>query len=171
MLIKNKNMTIRNMEQSDLSNLIKWFNNKDLTKFYDERFENNDAVIKKYLTRINDPSKITPCILEINNVAVGYMQFYKIDSSLHKKLNFDLELNVYGIDQFLADCSIWGKGIGTEFIKMILNYLVLELNVDSIVLDVKINNIRAIKSYKKCGFKILKQEDSYFYMEWNKANR
>ncbi|MCJ0934699.1 hypothetical protein [Mammaliicoccus sciuri] len=49
MLIKNKNMTIRNMEQSDLSNLIKWFNNKDLTKFYDERFENNDAVIKKIL--------------------------------------------------------------------------------------------------------------------------
>ena len=77
------------------------------------------------------------------------------------------ELNVYGIDQFLEDRSIWGKGIGTEFIKMILNYLVLELNVDSIVLDVKINNIRAIKSYKKCGFKILKQEDSYFYMEWN----
>ncbi|PTK00830.1 GNAT family N-acetyltransferase, partial [Mammaliicoccus sciuri] len=78
---------------------------------------------------------------------------------------------VYGIDQFLADRSIWGNGIGTEFIKMILNYLVLELNVDSIVLDVKINNIRAIKSYKKCGFKIFKQEDSYFYMEWNKANR
>ena len=90
MLIKNKNMTIRNMEQSDLSNLIKWFNNKDLTKFYDERFENNDAIIKKYLPRINDTGKVTPCILEINNVAVGYMQFYKIDSSLHKKLNFDL---------------------------------------------------------------------------------
>ena len=28
---------------------VKWFNNKDLTKFYDERFENNDAVIKKIL--------------------------------------------------------------------------------------------------------------------------
>ena len=81
------------------------------------------------------------------------MQFYKIDSSLHKKLNFDLELNVYGIDQFLADRSIWGKGIGTEFIKMILNYLVLELNVDSIVLDVKLIILGLLNHIKNVDLK------------------
>lgn len=46
-----------------------------------------------------------------------------------------------------------GKGYGTEAMKLLLEFLFEEYNVNKVKLGVFAFNERAIKSYQKCGFK------------------
>jgi RimJ/RimL family protein N-acetyltransferase len=49
------------------------------------------------------------------------------------------------------DC--WGKGYGTEAMRLMLRYGFSELNLHRVSLGVFEYNPRAIRSYEKCGFK------------------
>jgi RimJ/RimL family protein N-acetyltransferase len=54
---------------------------------------------------------------------------------------------------FIGDKEYLSKGYGTEAIKLLLNYGFRFLNLQNIMLEVFSYNKRAIKSYKKAGFK------------------
>jgi RimJ/RimL family protein N-acetyltransferase len=52
----------------------------------------------------------------------------------------------------LGDREYWGKGYGTDAMKVILRYAFTELNLRRVTLDVFEYNQRAIRSYEKAGF-------------------
>ena len=54
---------------------------------------------------------------------------------------------------FIGDKNYRSKGYGTEAIKLILDFGFNYMNLKNIALDVMSFNERAIKCYKKCGFK------------------
>lgn len=54
---------------------------------------------------------------------------------------------------FIGDKDYRSKGYGTEAIKMVLDYGFNYLNLNNIKLDLMSFNERALKCYKKCGFK------------------
>ncbi len=54
----------------------------------------------------------------------------------------------------IGDRENWGKGIGTEAMRLMLKFGFEELNLRRISLGVFAYNLRAIHSYEKVGFKI-----------------
>lgn len=50
-----------------------------------------------------------------------------------------------------SDC--WGKGYGTDAMRLALRYAFEELNLQRVSLDVFVHNTRAVRSYEKAGFK------------------
>lgn len=54
---------------------------------------------------------------------------------------------------FIGNKDYWNKGYGTEALNLLLDYAFNLLNLNSIFLPVHSFNKRAIKCYKKCGFK------------------
>jgi RimJ/RimL family protein N-acetyltransferase len=52
----------------------------------------------------------------------------------------------------IGDPAYWGKGYGTDAMKLILRYAFYELNLYRISLDVIDYNPRAIRLYEKAGF-------------------
>ena len=54
----------------------------------------------------------------------------------------------------LGDREYWGKGYGTDAIRVILRYAFTELNLRRVTLVVFAYNPRATKSYQKAGFKV-----------------
>lgn len=54
----------------------------------------------------------------------------------------------------IGERDFWGKGYGTEAMKLILRYAFLELNLRRVTLNVFEYNERAIRSYEKAGFKL-----------------
>ena len=54
---------------------------------------------------------------------------------------------------FIGNDKYWSKGYGTEAIQLLLDYGFNYLNLNNVYLDVLAINERAIKCYKKCGFK------------------
>ena len=52
----------------------------------------------------------------------------------------------------LGERSDWGRGYGTDAMRVILRYAFTELNLYRVSLDALGSNARAIRSYEKCGF-------------------
>ncbi len=54
----------------------------------------------------------------------------------------------------IGDRDLWGKGYGTDAMKIILRYAFTELNLRRVTLDVFEYNPRGVHSYEKAGFVI-----------------
>ncbi|QOK29028.1 acetyltransferase [Cytobacillus oceanisediminis] len=169
MILKN-DLLIRLMNDNDFEVMVKWLNDRSVLEFYEEPPSNIDMVIKKYGPRVEGKHYVIPCIVEYKNEPVGYIQYYELQEDELKRYGYSANKNIYGIDQFIGDTQLWGKGIGTAMILMMLNYLSKNKGALSVVLEVKKNNSRAISSYKKCGFRKIKELYTDLYlMEWIKG--
>ncbi|WML50485.1 GNAT family N-acetyltransferase [Neobacillus sp. PS3-34] len=126
-----------------------------------------ESIITKYGPRVEGKHYVKPCIVEYKNKPIGYMQYYEIQESELIKYGYSEKQNVYGIDQFIGETELWGKGIGTSMILLILKYISTNENASRVVLEVKNTNVRAISCYEKCGFrKVQTLNDNFYLMEW-----
>jgi len=53
----------------------------------------------------------------------------------------------------IQDKSQWGRGYGTEALRLVLRYAFEELELNRVELNTDEENVRAIRSYEKCGFR------------------
>ncbi len=145
MMKKGKQIFLSPFLKEDRLILFEWINNKELVEFnsvykpvsresHDSWFENlplrKDAVIFGVRT-LFDEKLIGSCQLSsINNVT----------------RNAELQIRI-------GDFSMMNKGLGTEAVKLLLDYGFNKLNLKRIYLHVFATNERAINAYKKCGFR------------------
>ena len=54
----------------------------------------------------------------------------------------------------IGDKGYWGKGYGTDAMKVLISFVFNDMNINKIRLSTFSFNERAIRSYKKCGFEI-----------------
>jgi RimJ/RimL family protein N-acetyltransferase len=54
----------------------------------------------------------------------------------------------------IGEPEYWGKGYGTDGMRLALRYAFMELNLERVTLGVFAKNPRAIRSYEKAGFKL-----------------
>lgn len=95
---------------------------------------------------LNNFNNIGHAFLIIDNKAdepIGFCRLKNIDW-----VNRRAELGI-----FIGEKDYWSLGIGTEAVKLILDYGFNILNLRNVMLGVYSFNERAIKSYIKCGFK------------------
>ncbi len=73
----------------------------------------------------------------------------------------------------IGNKSYWGKGIGYEATKLIVEYAFNQLGLQVIYLTTSKYNQRAIKLYKKIGFKLIKtianNREVYHKGKWIKS--
>ncbi len=70
----------------------------------------------------------------------------------YRDVNIITRSAVMGIT--IGDKAYWGKGYGSDAIKVMIRYLFQQLNMQRIQLDTWSGNARAIRAYEKCGFKV-----------------
>ena len=157
------------MNANDFEIMVKWLNDAKVLQFYEEPPTDLKRVIKKFGPRIEGTHYVTPCIVELNEQPIGYIQYYEIQEHELKSYGYAPNQGIYGIDQFIGVTQLWGKGIGSSMIQMMINYLHSTKNASRVVLEVKKSNARAIASYKKCGFREIKDlNNELCLMEWGK---
>jgi len=81
----------------------------------------------------------------------------------HDKRNGSMHLNV------ILQKKNWDKGYGTEAVSGVLKFLFDRMNLHRVWLRVPEHNKRAIKCFKKCGFKFegTLREDHFTGDEWH----
>jgi RimJ/RimL family protein N-acetyltransferase len=158
MILKGTKVILRPVRLSDAQAFVKWFNDKEVNKFLlirhlDLKFE------KKYISdRIKGKIKkdgIFFCIETRDGVHIG-------STSIEIK-NQRNRCGGFGI--IIGDKNYWNAGYGSEAARLILDYGFKKLKLHRIELDVYSYNPRAIKVYKRLGFKKegVKKEHNY----WN----
>lgn len=136
-MIHKYDLLIRLMKREDLDVMVKWINDQDVLEFYEEPPSNLDLVTKKYGPRVEGKHYVVPCIVEYKNEPIGYIEFYEIRVEELEKYGYPINQNIYGIDQFIVETQLWGKGIGTSMIQLMLNYLRNNKGASRVLLEVK----------------------------------
>jgi RimJ/RimL family protein N-acetyltransferase len=96
-------------------------------------------------------------LVKENDLVNHFFSIRKLDDSrLLGDINLDV-INEWGSrDAFvglgIGDRNDWGKGYGTDAMKIILRFAFTELNLRRVTLNVFEYNPRAIRSYEKVGF-------------------
>ena len=67
--------------------------------------------------------------------------------------DYDINKHIYEMDLWLCCESVCGKGYGTDALATLSDYLLSIRDVNKLVIVPNKNNVRAIKSYKKAGYR------------------
>ena len=100
--------------------------------------------IKAHINRINNDSSrydFAICLKE-NAQMIGELSILDIEED-DKKAGFRISM---------SSIELTGKGYGTEAIKIVLQFVFEELNLNRLQLEVFSHNLRGIRAYEKVGF-------------------
>lgn len=140
-------ITFRDLKNTDneYRQLHKWCSNKFVYEWFEQRILSYDEIVSKYQKKLKE--KIQDIfIIKCDDNDIGLVQIYKYKDNIYE---YDLFI---GIEEYL------NKGIGTIIVNEINDIIYKKYKANSIILRPFKRNIRAIKCYKKCGFK---QIDEY----------
>ena len=159
------NIAFKKLKEQDLDLIYKWFKEPVINKYYARgKYWSKSEIKNKYLPRILGEENTPSFIISSSGVnepkSIGYIQYYVCNNSdfpegiksynnpLFKKAEAD---KIAGIDLFIADSEHRSKGLGQQIILDFINKFLVN-KFEYILVDPEINNTRAIKCYKKCGF-------------------
>lgn len=141
MFIKNGNLVIRDATFDDAQILCNWWNDGKVMEhagFPNGLGITEQAIVQKLMNDNDDTHR--RLILEVDSIPIGEMSYYNKGSNTAeigiKICNFDKQ----------------EKGLGTEFLKMLIECLFNEKGYNKIILDTNANNKRAQHVYEKIGF-------------------
>ena len=134
-------ISLRKPRVSDKKYFAKWWNDNDLRKLTSGRPGLvSDKKVGKYFSAMLKNKKDYHFMIILGQKAIGHI-------NLSKRRN-----NWYETQIIIGEKKYWGKGHGTKAIKLLLDKA-KNLGVSKIYLEVRPNNLRAIRTYEKCGFK------------------
>ena len=156
-IIKEKEISLRLLKEQDKNLLLKWLTEERVLNFW----EGKSAVFD--LDRITEDFygeenvEVIRTIIEYQGQAIGYLQMYKLDNEALEEYSYQsINKVIYGVDQFIGEPEYWNKGIGTKFMRLVLQYLTNSKGAEIVILDPHADNPRAIRCYEKVGFKKIK---------------
>ncbi|MEX0320186.1 MAG: GNAT family N-acetyltransferase [Ruegeria sp.] len=131
---------------ADLDLLLDWQSQPHVRRWWDS-VEPHDAKDFK-------DKRVARWIVSSDGKPFAYMQDYTVHGWENHHF-FDLPKGSRGIDQFIGDLGMTGKGHGPAFIAQRLEVL-FKAGVPVVATDPHPDNARAIAAYKKAGFKELR---------------
>jgi RimJ/RimL family protein N-acetyltransferase len=152
-----KLVRLRAYEKSDLDAVMKWVNDEEVTDLLGGEmlaYPVSSLAEEKFIEAAAAPSDRQKNFA-IETLAerryIGAISFNAIDwQSRHASIGI-----------VIGDKSLWGKGYGTDAMRIIMRLAFDKMNLHRLWLHVHDYNQRAIASYEKCGFKregVLREE-------------
>lgn len=137
----NKVVRLREIKNSDLPLFLKWWKDKELIKLTSGIYEKDEKVLRGYFLGMLNSKEDKHFIIKYNSKSVGNI------SLTHKNKN-TFEINIV-----IGEKKYWGKGIGAESIKKVLEIAFNKGGYEKAYIEVRPENKRAIELYEFCGFK------------------
>lgn len=142
-MIYGENIYLRDPVREDIEELYDICSDKDVLKY---NGLSTAVMTKEYLNsqfhHFNRPNKKELIIVNRDSDLIGYI-YYKENS---------YTMDVYSIGITIGK-EYWNKGYGLDSIRTLCTYLFNSRQAHKIELEVVMENKRAIKCYRKCGFK------------------
>ena len=131
---------LRNFKRSDLKYFLKWWKDRELVNLTSGFFEKSDKILTEYFLDIFNHPKDHHYIIQYGDKAIGHVAL-----SHKTKETFEVQI-------VIGEKEYWGKGFGSEAINKVMKIAFNKLGYIKAYLDVRPENIRAIKAYESCGF-------------------
>lgn len=147
-------VTIRPLIEEDAYTSVIWRNDPEVFKYTGNTYKNKITIdtelewIKKVISNTDEYR----CAILADGVYVGNIYLTGIDNG---QAHYHI---------FIGNKDYWGKGVAKQASKLIIDYAFSQLNVNTIWLRVKINNITAYHLYLKLGFEETSRDAEWITM-------
>ena len=154
-----ENIYLRGLQKSDLEgDYFDWLNDAEVTKFMDS------GVFPNTIEKMEEFYRNT--VMSSNNVI-----FAIVDKETDKHIgniklgpiNWITGIATLGI--MIGNKEFWGKGYGTEAIKLVLDYAFKRLNLHKVTAGIAAIHQASIKAFQGAGFEIEAQLKSQFFLD------
>lgn len=153
-LIKEKEISLVELNREHKEVLLSWLSDKRLLAFWEGEDEvfTPDRIERDFYS--DEPIK--RCIIYKDDRAIGYAQMYEVDSELALEYEYEYKQNVFAFDLFIGIPELWDKGIGKKIVRLISSYLKNECGAERIIVDPHADNRRALMCYYSQSFVLVK---------------
>lgn len=137
-------LTLRLLTAADFPLLLAWLEKPHVKAWWDDGDDTLEKVAHHY--RDQSPTHERFILLQHDPAAgveprpIGYLQ-YELDPA-----------GCVSIDQFIGEEELLSQGIGTQAIKLLLDYIDTRHTPRMVTVDPHPDNLRAIRCYEKVGF-------------------
>jgi len=131
--------------EADAESVARWLQDSEYVRLMDIR-PAQPRLAKTFKERLNEDLKDTLFFFHIRALA---------DDRLLGSIDIDIDHWSHGegwVGIDIGERENWGKGYGTDAMRVILRYAFTELNLHRVALNVFEYNPRAVRSYEKSGF-------------------
>lgn len=132
--------------------MYKWCSQEFIYEWFEQRKLSYEEIENKYKNKLL-ANQQQLFFINYNDNKIGFVQIYKYDDK--KSESFKKYDSIYEYDIFIGEVEYLSRGIGTQIIKYVNNYIYEKYLCDCIVLRPFKRNERAVKCYEKCGFEIV----------------
>ncbi|MGA8113368.1 MAG: GNAT family N-acetyltransferase [Actinocatenispora sp.] len=150
-------LTLRGMTEDDYGVMARWLSDPRVLAWFGgrDRPMSRIDIAEKYAPRLAGKVPTHCLIAETTDGPVGYLQFYRwkdypADASVLGLSTMD---DPYGLDLFVGRPELWGTGVGSRMVRLLLAHLFDTVGVRRVALSAMAHNYRAQRAYAKVGFR------------------
>jgi aminoglycoside 6'-N-acetyltransferase len=145
-------------DAQDYALLVRWRNEPHVARWWTTDDEPSsislEHVVERYGPRTEDDADSTSCLIELAGRPIGYIQFYRWGDFAEEARAMGLELrdDAFGIDVFIGEPKLVGRGFGSRAVDLLARYLIDERDATQVAIVTALDNINAQRAYEKAGF-------------------
>ncbi|MBN1267804.1 MAG: GNAT family N-acetyltransferase [Anaerolineales bacterium] len=146
-MILGERIRLRAVEQDDLERYVTWFNDPEVRKHLEMILPMSSADEEDWYQNMRkSPPAERAFAIDIRDgngwTHIGSCSFLHVD-----QINSLAEIGIS-----IGEKKQWGKGYGTEVVRLLLKVAFETLNLNRVYLRVYEKNMRGIRTYEKAGF-------------------
>jgi RimJ/RimL family protein N-acetyltransferase len=143
-MLKGTSVSLKPFDSRCLDQYREWINDKDIMFFLNRALPVTDIEHRLWYERVITSEKAVffSIYLSVNDAYVGNVWLWNLDYR-----NSNAELRV-----FVGERKLWGTGIGSEALSLMIDYAHKDLNLHKIYAYVHKKNPRAKNAFEKAGF-------------------
>ena len=142
-ILEGEKVRLRPVEERDLSHFVRWLADSEMTRWL-EHFDKPPTLEEEYEwwhDKRSDPDNVLWAIETPDGQLVGTTEL---------RLTLAAERAEMGIA--IHDKTQWSGGLGTDAVRLVVDYAFEELDLNRVELTTDEENARAIRCYEKVGF-------------------
>ena len=174
-MFESKELAIRPLTRNDLPLLHNWLLRPHVRAWWSstEAPPCLEEVLREYDPQALAEQSVTPYVALLAGTPIGYAQSYSTVGCGGGWWDHVNDPGILGIDQFIADADCQGQGLGTQFVRSLVELLFKNPAVTAIQCDPAPDNLRAVRCYEKVGFlreaEIMTPDGPAIYMKLTRA--
>ena len=150
--LRDGNVSLRPSNKADAPDLVRWFNDPEVTRFTGTRFPLYESQEEEFIAKkpSEQPSKIH-LLIEVDGKPIGVISLFDIDYISRTAQTGTV----------IGEKDSWSKGYGTRAKILILRFAFDQLNLRKVYSRVIAFNGRSLRYAEKCGYEreaVLKQD-------------
>jgi aminoglycoside 6'-N-acetyltransferase len=144
----------RPLTADELPLLYEWLQREHIQRWWTDR-ETYDEVVQHYLPAIEGSQPTDLYLILSEGLPAGFIQTYRV--SEYRDL-VAVEEGVAGVDLFVAEPELTGRGFGSEALRRFVADIVFsDPEIHACVADPDAENIASLRAFEKAGFRLVRR--------------